>query len=159
MKRWHLPTLEASSDKRTVREPGADAPRVPSPGVQKPRVLFSSPECRLVALDLGAGDELADHHVRERAVLQVISGRVAIEASGETVECEAGTVVTFDPGERHALRGLDDARLLLVLAPWPAEGHNAATERQHDQHLPANATVEPLHSSPSAAATSERLET
>jgi hypothetical protein len=75
------------------------------------------------------------------------------------VECETGTVVTFDPGERHALRGLDDARLLLVLAPWPAEGHNAATEHEHDQHLPANATAEPLDSSPSAAATSERLET
>jgi len=159
VKRWHLPTLETSSDKRTAREPGADAPRVPSVGAQKPRVLFTSPECRLVALDLGAGEELADHHVRERAVLQVISGRVAIDASGASVECEAGTVVTFDPGERHALRGLDDARLLLVLAPWPAEGHNAATEREHDQHLPANATAEPLDSSPSATATSDRLET
>ena len=80
MKRWHLPTLEASSDKRTAREPGADAPRVPSAGAQKPRVLFSSPECRLIALDLDAGEELADHHVRERAVVQVISGRVTIDA-------------------------------------------------------------------------------
>ena len=110
MKRWHLPTLEPSSDKRTAREPGADAPRVPSVGTQKPRVLFSSPECRLIALDLGAGEELPEHHVRERAVVQVISGRVAIDASGETVECEAGTLVTFDPGERHALHGLDDAQ-------------------------------------------------
>jgi quercetin dioxygenase-like cupin family protein len=158
VKRWHLPTLETSSDKRTAREPGADAPRVPSVGAQKPRVLFTSPECRLVAVDLGAGDELPEHHVRERAVLQVISGRVAIEASGEAVECAAGAVVMFDPGERHALRGLDDARLLLVLAPWPAEGHNTATEREHDQHLPANATAEPLDSSPSATATSDRLE-
>jgi quercetin dioxygenase-like cupin family protein len=101
---------------------------------------------------------LPEHHVRERAVLQVISGRVAIEASGEAVECAAGAVVMLDPGERHALRGLDDARLLLVLAPWPAEGHNTAAEREHDQHLPANATAEPLASSPSATATSDRLE-
>ena len=55
MKRWHLPTLEASSDKRTAREPGADAPRIPSAGAPKPRVLFSAPECRLIALDLDAG--------------------------------------------------------------------------------------------------------
>ena len=144
MKRWHLPTLEGSSDKRNEREAGADAPRVPSVGAQKPRVLFSSPECRLVALDLGAGEALPDHHVRERAVVQVISGRVAIDASGETVECEAGTLVTFDPGERHALRGLDPARLLLMLAPWPAVGHDSPTEQPHDQHLPANATVEPI---------------
>jgi quercetin dioxygenase-like cupin family protein len=144
MKRWHLPTLDGSSDKRNEREAGADAPRVPSVGAQKPRVLFSSPECRLVALDLGAGEALPDHHVRERAVVQVISGRVAIDASGETVECEAGTLVTFDPGERHALRGLDPARLLLMLAPWPAVGHDSPTEQPHDQHLPANATVEPI---------------
>jgi quercetin dioxygenase-like cupin family protein len=146
MKRWHLPTLKASSDKRTARAPGADAPRIASVGAQKPRVLFSSPECRLVALDLGAGEQLPNHHVRERAVVQVISGRVAIDASGETVECEHGTLVTFEPGERHALRGLEDARLLLVLAPWPAAEHKVPTEEPHDQHLPANATAEPLDS-------------
>lgn len=146
MKRWHLPTLEASSDKRTAREPGADAPRVPSPDAQKPRVLFSSPECRLIALDLGAGEQLPEHQVRERAVVQVISGRVAVDASGETVECEPGTLLTFDPGEPHALHGLDDARLLLTLAPWPAAGHKAAAEEPADQHLPLNATAEPLGS-------------
>ena len=144
MKRWHLPTLEPSSDKRTPREPGADAPRLPTTGTQKPRVLFSSPECRLVALDLSAHEELADHHVHERAVVQVISGRVAIEASDETVECAAGTLVTFEPGERHALRGLDDARLLLVLAPWPGASQSSASEQPHTQHLPANATSKPL---------------
>jgi quercetin dioxygenase-like cupin family protein len=144
MKRWHLPTLEPSSDKRTEREPGTDAPRLPTTGTQKPRVLFSSPECRLIALDLSAREELPDHHVRERAVVQVISGRVAIEASGETVECEAGTLVTFEPGERHAVRGLDDARLLLMLAPWPAERQSSAAEQPHTQHLPANATSEPI---------------
>jgi mannose-6-phosphate isomerase-like protein (cupin superfamily) len=88
---------------------------------------------------------MGDHHVRERAVVEVISGRVSIEAGAETVECEAGTLVTFDLGEHHALRGIDDARLLLTLAPWPAAGHNAAAETSHDQHLPANATVEPTH--------------
>ena len=149
MKRWHLSTLEASSDKRTAREPGADAPRVPSVGAQKPRVLFSSPQCRLIALDLGVGEELPDHHVRERAVVQVISGRVAIDAAGETVECEAGTLVTFDPGERHAVRGLEEARLLLMLAPWPAAGQNTTTEAPHTQHLPANATSEPIDGPPS----------
>jgi quercetin dioxygenase-like cupin family protein len=144
MKRWHLPTLEGSSDKRSARQPGADAPRVPSAGAQKPRVLFSAPECRLIVLDLGAGEALPEHHVRERAVVQVISGRVAIDAGRETVECETGTLVTFDPGERHAVRGLEDARVLLMLAPWPAAGHNTTTEEPHTQHLPANATSEPM---------------
>jgi quercetin dioxygenase-like cupin family protein len=146
MQRWHLASLSGSTDKLVEREPSVHAPRVPSVGDQKPRVLFSSPECRVVVLDLRSGEEMGEHRVRERAVVEVISGRVAIDASGETVECEAGTLVTFDPGELHAVRGLDDARLLLVLAPWPAAGHNAATEAAHNQHLPVNATVAPLES-------------
>lgn len=143
MKSWHVPSLAGSSDKRTEREPGSDAPRTPSVGRQKPRVLFSSPECRIVVLDLAAGEDMADHRVRERALVEVISGRISIEVAEETVQCEAGTLVTFDPGEQHALRGLEDARLLLVLAPWPAAGHDVTSARADAHHLPANATVEP----------------
>ena len=29
----------------------------------------------------------------------------------------------FEPDERHALRSDDGARVLLLLAPWPGEGH------------------------------------
>ncbi len=146
MKRWHLPSLADSTDKRTEREPGADAPRVPTIGSQKPRVLFSSPECRVVVLDLRSGETMGDHQVRERALVEVISGRVSIETADETVECEAGTLVTFDPGERHALLGLDDARLMLLLAPWPAVGHDAASAASDEQHSAGNATVGPISS-------------
>jgi quercetin dioxygenase-like cupin family protein len=104
----------------------------------------SSNECRLVVLDLWAGESLADHRVRERAVIEDLSGRVMVESAAATVERAAGSRVTFDPGERHAVRGLEDTRMLLMLAPRPAVGHNAAAEAPHDQHLPANATVESL---------------
>jgi quercetin dioxygenase-like cupin family protein len=144
MKRWHLTSLSGSSDKQTEREPGPTAPRELSVGRQKPRVLFSSPECRLVVLDLASGEDLGEHQVRERAVVEVISGRVSIEAGAETAECQAGTLIVFDPGERHTLRGLTDARLLLMLAPWPAAGLDTPEEAGHDQHLPANATIEPI---------------
>lgn len=97
-----------------------------------PRVLFSSPECRAVVIDLQCGEELGDHHVRERAVVEVVAGRVTIESGAETEECETGTLVTFDPGEHHTVRALADTRLLLLLAPWPAA------------HLPANAVIEPI---------------
>jgi hypothetical protein len=29
----------------------------------------------------------------------------------------------FDPGERHTVRSETGARVLLLLAPWPAAGH------------------------------------
>jgi hypothetical protein len=41
MKRWYQPTLDASSDKSAVREPGADAPRVHRPA-RKTRAYGSS---------------------------------------------------------------------------------------------------------------------
>ena len=34
----------------------------------------------------------------------------------------------FDPGERHSVSSVGGARLLLVLAPWPADGHYAENE-------------------------------
>ena len=32
-------------------------------------------------------------------------------------------MVRFEPNERHALRSEDGARVLLLLAPWPGDGH------------------------------------
>jgi quercetin dioxygenase-like cupin family protein len=117
---------------------------VPKTGTQMPRVLFSSPECRAVVIDLERGGEIGEHRVRERAVIEVVDGIVTMEVAGESVECPAGTLVVFDPGESHAVRALDDSRLLLVLAPWPASGHDLASEEGRDGHLPVNAVVDPL---------------
>jgi len=36
-----------------------------------PRVLFSAPECRAIVIDLQTGEAMGNHHVRERAVVQV----------------------------------------------------------------------------------------
>jgi len=105
--------------------------------------LFSAPECRVVVIDLLHGEELGDHHVRERAVVEVVYGSVAIQLTSDAVECSAGTVVTFEPGEHHAVRALTDARLLLVLAPWSKAQQYTEGEPAHAEHLPANAMVDP----------------
>lgn len=143
MKRWDLTSLPPSTEKSTPRAAGPDAPRVPRQGRQIPRVLFSAPECRAVALELEAGEEMGDHHVRERAIVTVVAGRVSIDVSGEVAECGAGSVLTFDPGERHAVGALEHSLLLLVLAPWPAAEHYTDAESAGDVHLPANATIAP----------------
>ena len=46
-----------------------------------------------------------------------------VSAAGETVAGGCGLTVEFQPGERHAVRALRKARLLLLLTPWPARGH------------------------------------
>jgi quercetin dioxygenase-like cupin family protein len=144
MKRWNLVSLPPSTEKRIPRAPGADAPRVERSAGSTPRVLFTSPECRAVIVELERGEVMGDHRVRERAVVQVVGGRVEIESSGERVECDTGTLVTFEPAERHSVRALTESRLLLMLAPWPAARHYADDEAEHAQQLPPNAVVEPL---------------
>ncbi|HEX6762760.1 MAG TPA: cupin domain-containing protein [Gaiellaceae bacterium] len=144
MKRWDLLSLPSSTEKQHPREPGPGAPRVPRRTGQIPRVLFTAPECRAIVIELEPGETMGDHQVRERAVLHVVAGRVSIEASGETVECGAGTLVTFAPDERHSVRALDDAKLLLIVSPWPAAEHYSDAETQRAPHLPANAFVAPL---------------
>jgi quercetin dioxygenase-like cupin family protein len=95
-------------------------------------------------IDLTAGDEMGEHRTHEAAVLEVVSGRVALSASGRRVECEAGTLVSFNPGEARTLQALEAARVLLVLAPWPGEGHFALGEDADPLRTPADATVPPL---------------
>jgi hypothetical protein len=34
----------------------------------------------------------------------------------------------FEPGERHTVRSENGARVLLLLAPWPAAGHYSSDE-------------------------------
>ena len=143
MQRWDLMSLPPSTEKSTPREPGPDAPRVARTDGRIPRVLFSSPECRAVVVELAGGETMGDHRVRERAVVQVVSGRVSVESSGATVECDGGTLIMFEPGEEHSIHALADTRLLLVLAPWPAPEHYAGGEAERAQQLPANARVDP----------------
>lgn len=121
MERWHIPSIE-------------------SDGRREPRVLFSSDECRAVVIDLRAGEELGEHSVHERAVLQVVAGDVTIGGR----ECGAGTLVTFAPQERHSVTATSDARLLLLLAPWPGAGHYPEGTEVDAARMPAHATVRPL---------------
>jgi quercetin dioxygenase-like cupin family protein len=93
-------------------------------GSRSPQVLHSQVgESRVVAIHLQAGQELGDHQVKEAALLVVCDGQVRVGAGDESVDAGAGSVFRFDPDERHAVSADGDARVLLVLAPWPGEGH------------------------------------
>jgi quercetin dioxygenase-like cupin family protein len=108
-------------------------------------VLFSTRECRALVIDLNRDEQLGEHQVRERAVIQVVSGRVAFGTHPTEVVCEPGTLVTFAPAERHTLRALEPSRILLLLAPWPADGHFTQHEDANPERLPARATEPPLN--------------
>jgi len=122
---WHLPSIEQS-------------------GTREPRVLFSQPEFRAVVVDLKLRDELGDHRVQEHTVLQVVSGRVRLGLGSRELECEAGSLVRLQPRETRSVTALEPSRILLVLAPWPAEGHFPEGWEADPERIAPNA-AEPPH--------------
>jgi quercetin dioxygenase-like cupin family protein len=70
-----------------------------------------------------SGEELQEHQVHERAYLLVVDGEIEISQNGRSVTGGTGFLSHFEPNERRTVRALTDARLVLVLAPWPGVGH------------------------------------
>jgi quercetin dioxygenase-like cupin family protein len=89
----------------------------------QPEVLHSEGEGRTILIALPAGESLKEHQVHERAWLLVIDGEIDIGGDGEPVTGGPGFLAVFDPNERHEVRATSDVRLLLLLAPWPGDGH------------------------------------
>ena len=100
-------------------------PEVETPnGARSPVVLHSRDGAeRAVLIELRPGDRLGEHSVKESALLLVLDGRARVGAGDESVDAESGTLLHFDPDERHSVTSNGGARLLLLLAPWPGEGH------------------------------------
>ncbi len=88
-----------------------------------PLVLRSDDETRAIAIALPAGEELQEHQVHERTYMIVTDGEIEVTKEGRTITGGAGFVSHFEPRERRAVRAVSDARLVLVLSPWPGEGH------------------------------------
>jgi quercetin dioxygenase-like cupin family protein len=88
-------------------------------GTRDPMVIHSGNEARAVVIVLTPGQKLGDHQVKENAWITVLEGSATVSSGGAT----AGMLFRFDPDERHSLASDDGARILLLLAPWPGEGH------------------------------------
>jgi quercetin dioxygenase-like cupin family protein len=92
-------------------------------GTRDPLVVHSGHEARAVLIVLNPGQVMGDHQVKENAWVTVLEGGVTLSAGEESVEAGPGMLFRFDPDERHSLASDEGARILLLLAPWPGEGH------------------------------------
>jgi quercetin dioxygenase-like cupin family protein len=96
----------------------------PAPdGTRDPVVLHSDASARAVLVVLQPGQSLGMHQVKEHAWVTVLEGKLRVSTDGTDTDLSVGALVRFDPDERHALTSDDGARVLLLLAPWPGEGH------------------------------------
>jgi quercetin dioxygenase-like cupin family protein len=93
-------------------------------GSRSPAVLHSTDgESRVVLIGLEPGQALGEHQVKEAALVLVADGRVRVDAGGVAVDAGAGELFRFDPDERHSISTESGARILVVLSPWPGDGH------------------------------------
>jgi quercetin dioxygenase-like cupin family protein len=89
----------------------------------QPQVLRSDAETSAIAIALPAGEQLQEHQVHERAYLFVAAGEVEVSQDGRAASGGPGFLSHFEPNERRTVRAVKDSKLVLVLAPWPGEGH------------------------------------
>jgi quercetin dioxygenase-like cupin family protein len=92
-------------------------------GSRSPVVLRSDEAARALLIGLEPGQRLGEHQVKEHALVSVVDGTVRVESGGETVEGGPGSFFFFDADERRSISTDGGARILMVLAPWPGEGH------------------------------------
>jgi quercetin dioxygenase-like cupin family protein len=93
----------------------------------EPQILSTAEDARTILLRLPAGEELQEHEVHENARIVVVDGEIeTTTAEGERVSAGTGHMLEFAPGERHTVAAKADARLLLLLTPWPGDGHPGA---------------------------------
>jgi quercetin dioxygenase-like cupin family protein len=105
-----------------------------------PEILSSSDAARAIALDLAAGETLSEHEVHERAWLLVVGGAIEVTTpTGGPTSGGGGLLIELAPGERHEVRATSDARLLLLLTPWPGSGHPGAMTIQEKLYARAHA--------------------
>jgi quercetin dioxygenase-like cupin family protein len=91
-----------------------------------PEILSSTEEARALAMDLAPGEPLREHEVHERTWLVVLDGEVEVITAAGRARGSAGLLVELEPAERHEVVALSQARLLLLLTPWPGRGHPGA---------------------------------
>jgi quercetin dioxygenase-like cupin family protein len=93
----------------------------------QPQILASADDARTILLHLPEGEEMQEHEVHERARVIVVDGDVDIATQdGGSASAGAGHLFEFAPGERRTVVARSDARLLMILSPWPGDGHPGA---------------------------------
>ncbi len=106
----------------------------------EPQILSTADDARAILLRLPADEELQEHEVHEHARIVVIEGEVEVTTpEGERVSAGSGHLFELVPGERHTIVAQADTRLLLLLTPWPGDGHPGAMSLEQKAEVRARA--------------------
>lgn len=91
--------------------------------------LLKTPQLEVIRMVLPAGKEIPSHRAPGAITVHCLEGRVAFTALGKTQELSDGQLLYLPAGVEHALRGVEDASVLvtLQLPDRPPAGSGAKT--------------------------------
>ena len=90
-------------------------PLGPDLAATKTWTLVKTEHMQLIRLVVPAGKEIPAHHAPGEITVQCLEGRVAFTAAGRTQELGPGRLIYLTARETHALRGIEDASLLVTI--------------------------------------------
>jgi nucleotide-binding universal stress UspA family protein len=90
-------------------------PLGPALGSARTRTISRSSTVELVRLIVRSGQEVPEHKCPGELIVHCLEGRVVLTTLGKTETLEAGKLLILPAGEPHALKGIEDASLLLTI--------------------------------------------
>lgn len=79
------------------------------------RVLYNDESMRVVIFAFDADQELTEHSTPSAAILQVVSGRLALDLGDGTVNAGPGAWIRMAPGLPHSVRSVEPSIMLLTM--------------------------------------------
>ena len=78
--------------------------------------LVKTPTLEIIRLIISAGKEICHHHdLAGELTVQCLEGRITVQVDGDTRVLEVGQMLYLAGRESHAIRGVDDASVLLTI--------------------------------------------
>jgi quercetin dioxygenase-like cupin family protein len=94
------------------------------------RVLYRDDRLRVVGFAFAAGQELTEHTSALPVVIQVVTGRLALDLGGEKTEATPGSWIRLPARLPHTVHATEPSVMLLTMLPAPEpsapEGPSAA---------------------------------
>ena len=93
----------------------------PSASTQRHRqkTLYRHGQASLSLFLFEAGSELREHRANGTVFIQVLDGRIILQAQGAKHELTAGQMLAMSPGVPHDLRAVEVTRMLLTVCLEP----------------------------------------
>ena len=89
----------------------------------QPQVLRSDAETRAIAICSPPARSSRSTRCTRAPTCSSSTARSRSRRTAQSTTGGSGLLSHFEPNERRTVKAISDARLVLVLAPWPGEGH------------------------------------